>query len=296
MDALATMPFAAAPAASLNSDRVRIREAFIHDSVVVECGRAQRRGFLRTGIVPRVGQRVDLTVFLDSPDRGDLPFRLSGEVTAVQPMPMWKTGGNDRGDTSRDVVWRPSSSATDYGPMGGSTLLAYIIKKKIPRERARLDGSIPDLNGIWDRVVTIAAKEELTKRVIGKFGALHGQQVVCEGRLNFDYDIRRGSDDGPWLDCIPFDGRDVWRFILVADDSMENIWRADTDSFINLGRSRRERCWPWAEGNTLPFERPSHDLPLRGAGPDGALPIHVCKGPFGCCGSDHPHYFPAIAA
>lgn len=179
MDAMA---FDAAPAASLNGNHVRIREAFVHDDFVLQCGRAQGRVFLRTGIVPKVGQRVDLTVFLDSRDLGHSPFRLSGEVTSVQPMPTWKVGGENRRAVSPGAVWRPSSSPSDCGPMGGSTLLAYIIKKKIPRERAMPDGSIPDLNGIWDRVVTTVAKEELTKRVIGKFGALHGQRVVCEGR------------------------------------------------------------------------------------------------------------------
>jgi hypothetical protein len=177
-----TIAFAAAPAASLNGNHVRIREAFVHDDFVLQCDRAQRRVFLRTGIVPKVGQRVDLTLFLDSLDRGHLPFRLSGEVTSVEPMPTWKVDSENRKAMSPNAVWRPSSSPSDCGPMGGSTLLAYIIKKKIPRERARPDGSIPDFSGIWDRVVTTVAKEELTKRVIGKFGALHGQRVICEGR------------------------------------------------------------------------------------------------------------------
>lgn len=79
------------------------------------------------------------------------------------------------------------------------------------------------------------------------------------------------------MDCIPFDGRDVWRFVLVADDSMENIWRADNESFVNLGRSHRNRCWPWSEGSTLPFERPGHDLPLLGAGPNGTTDVAVSR-------------------
>jgi hypothetical protein len=28
----------------------------------------------------------------------------------------------------------------------------------------------------------------------------------------------------------------------------------------------------------------------------GALAVHICSGPFGCDGSDHPHSFQAIAA
>lgn len=77
---------------------------------------------------------------------------------------------------------------------------------------------------------------------------------------------------------------------------MQHIWRADLSSFVNLGESQRSRCWPWSDGNVLPFERPLIDLPLKGYGPNGSLPIHVCKGPFGCDRSDHPHSFPASAA
>ena len=105
-----------------------------------------------------------------------------------------------------------------------------------------------------------------------------------------------GSEEGPLADHIPFDGRDVWRFVLIADDSMRNIWHADPNSFVNLGRNQRNRCWPWSEGNELPFKRPKNDMPLKGHGPQGSLPIHVCKGPFGCNGCNHPHSFQAYAA
>ena len=117
-------------------------------------------------------------------------------------------------------------------------------------------------------------------------------------RLHFDYEIRRGrsNKDGPWKDRIPFDGRDVWRFVLVADDSMEHIWRVDPDSFVNMGRNQRNRNWPWSDGNDLPYQSPEKDLELKGFGPKGSLPVHICKGPYGCDSDDHPHSFPAIAA
>lgn len=94
-------------------------------------------------------------------------------------------------------------------------------------------------------------------------------------RLNFDYDIRRGTEEGPWLDHIPFDGRDVWQFTLVADDSFENLWRADPSSFVNLGRERHVRCWPWCEEDVLSFERSGVDAPFRGNGPDGKWSFEV---------------------
>ena len=74
-------------------------------------------------------------------------------------------------------------------------------------------------------------------------------------RLNFDYDIRRGTEDGPWVDGIPFDGRDICQFTLVADDSMENVWRVDPSSFVILGAVHRPRCWPWSNANVLPYDR-----------------------------------------
>ncbi len=44
-------------------------------------------------------------------------------------------------------------------------------------------------------------------------------------RLNFDYDMRRSSEEGPYSDLIPFDARDVWRFTVFFDDRYEqNLW------------------------------------------------------------------------
>ena len=89
-------------------------------------------------------------------------------------------------------------------------------------------------------------------------------------RLNFDYDMRRSSEDGPWIDLIPFDARDVWRFVVTFDDRYEvNMWWADKNSFMNMGRDHRPRCWPWAKGDILPFNRKTSDMPITGHGPNG---------------------------
>ena len=93
--------------------------------------------------------------------------------------------------------------------------------------------------------------------------------LLCYTRLNFDYDIRRGTEEGPWIDAIPFDGRDVWQFTLVADDSLENMWRTDPASFVNLGPAHRPRCWPWSNDADLPYGRTGTDKDLRGPGPNG---------------------------
>ena len=154
-----------------------IHQAFIHDDFALQCSRAQHCTFLRTGIVPAAGQRVELTIVLNSALRGDLPFRLSGEVTVVRPMPSWGSGSS-----TNENHWRPSCSFDDCGPSRGSSLLSYILRKKLPQERAGRDGSMPNLIGIWERVVTSSAKEEFVKRVVNKFRVVHKQQVVCEGR------------------------------------------------------------------------------------------------------------------
>ena len=96
----------------------------------------------------------------------------------MHPPPCW---GNDT-QASDDDVWQPSTSPEDSGPSRGSLVLAYVLRKKLPRERARRDGSMPNLNGIWERVVTDEAKEEMRRRIVRKFGVVHGQRVVCEAR------------------------------------------------------------------------------------------------------------------
>lgn len=171
---------AAAGFASHSNSQMPISEGFIHDDFVIKCSVAQKRPFLRTGISPKVGHRVELTIVLDSTERGDIPFRLSGEVTVVHPTPKWKT--EDDSVVAPNANWRPSCSLDDYGTGGGSSVLAFMLRKKLPKERARRDGSVPNLNGLFERVVTAASKEEMKKMVVNKFGALHGQQVVCEGR------------------------------------------------------------------------------------------------------------------
>jgi hypothetical protein len=51
------------------------------------------------------------------------------------------------------------------------------------------------------------------------------------------WDMNHGTDDGPWNDGIPFDGRDVWHQLTPkADDEKQNYWRFKPGSLINLGR------------------------------------------------------------
>lgn len=49
------------------------------------------------------------------------------------------------------------------------------------------------------------------------------------------------------------------------------MWQADPASFVNLGREERARCWPWSEGDELPFRRTGADAPMTGNGPNGEI-------------------------
>lgn len=103
--------------------------------------------------------------------------------------------------------------------------------------------------------------------------------IIVLYRLNFDYDMRRSSEEGPYSDLIPFDARDVWRFTLEFDDRYEqNLWWADVSTFVNMGRNHRDRCWPWKKGNKLPYKRKANDMPLTGHGPNGEfVSTFICQ-------------------
>jgi hypothetical protein len=81
----------------------------------------------------------------------------------------------------------------------------------------------------------------------------HGHEVVCAIRLHYYWDMNHGTDDGPWNDGIPFDGRDVWQLTPKADDEKQNYWRFKPGSLINLGSYVFPCCWPWTSSNELPY-------------------------------------------
>lgn len=104
--------------------------------------------------------------------------------------------------------------------------------------------------------------------------------------------VHRGSEEGPWADELPFDGRDVWQFTLEFDDHMHNKWVIkQPDLFHNLGSDRHPRCWPWSNEDELPYERPDRDCHAINTN----YPMHICLGPFGCDGKDHSHNFAGAA-
>jgi len=153
---------------------------------------------------------------------------------------------------------------------------------------------------IWNDI-SDEMKEGIYQHFVEEWGAVHGQQVVVEARLNFDYDARRGREEGPWSDLIPIDGRDVWRFTMVFNDEYEeDAWHAIPSSFQNMGPNYRNRCWPWTDSQLLPYARTGVDAPVYGSGPSGEILIHLDLGPFSRArrggGRSKPYSFQAHAA
>ena len=170
---------------------------FINDKFSAHCQRAQGRPFLRTGVRPAIGQRVELTIFLTSEQRGQIPFRLSGEVVnaRVSTTPGWGGLGAAEEDTlaavseslmdiSQDTDisdWRPSTSADDCGVNGGSVALEHMMRSLIMQQRPSLLITPEHLTSAW-KSMSNEKKEKVSKAISNKLGAFHGQKIVCEGR------------------------------------------------------------------------------------------------------------------
>lgn len=166
---------------------------FVLDEFSSGCEKIKERPFLHTGVRPAVGQRIELKVSLPN---NKLCF-LSGEVTEVRDAPTLKK-------------WRPSTHESDCGPGRGSTVLSEILLfncKGITASSIELDKfaigrglkaktmePVPDLQkhapnrctyGSMDKMWTRLPKKEkdrVHKYALDSFGALHGQEVVCEAR------------------------------------------------------------------------------------------------------------------
>ena len=119
------------------------------------------------------------------------------------------------------------------------------------------------------------------------FGPPHGTEVTVQARLHFDYDFLRGSEEGPWGDGIPLDGRDIWEVTLQCNDAMGEYWCLKIGSLRNLGPNVKPRCWPWSKGNQLPIDRTGVDeFPISYLMP---RPSSKCIGAFGCPDVTHGH-------
>ena len=116
---------------------------------------------------PSVGQRVELTIFLKESIRR-LPFRLSGEVISVKSSP-----------TIHD--WTPSTSMEDSGPGKGSMCCADAVRYHETGETVKVVEPSEAWVDAYERMSE--ERKHYYKDYFEKcHGAVHGQEVVCEGR------------------------------------------------------------------------------------------------------------------
>jgi hypothetical protein len=144
--------------------KTQIHQAFVNDQFSADCEGNQKRPFIRTGVKPAVGQRIELTIFLHDHIRR-LPFRLSGEVLAVGPRP----------------IWYPSSSMEDAGPGKGSMCCADAVQFHETGEMVKIVEPSEAWVEAWERIPN-PKKAYYIDYFVKSHGALHGQTMVCEAR------------------------------------------------------------------------------------------------------------------
>ncbi|KAL3906332.1 MAG: hypothetical protein SGARI_004051 [Bacillariaceae sp.] len=283
-----------------------IKNGYIKDNLAEQKENIQRRQFLRSDVRPVIGQRVDVCIQMkDTPEYTPGPyFNLSGQVVRFR-LP----------ETTLATTQRPMRHCEDRGlPSGGSMNISGCLVplcfeskgERCPNPHCQEIHMVPDITkpakagtychecrGMhfsaeeWQNCPPEIKDRCLQSMKVGPF-AIHGQEIVCEARLHFTTDFRRGSEEGPWGDGIPVDGRDVWSFVLQFNDAMENMWILKPETLRNMGRDRRPRCWPWSNETELPpdLERDGVDRFHT----DYNVPVYttMCTGPFGCV-SEHEH-------
>ena len=155
------------PTPITNEIKSQIHQAFINDKFCTDCEHNQKRPFIRTGIKPAIGQRIELTIFLMENIRR-LPFRLSGEVIDIGPTPTIDE-------------WRPATSNDDSGPGKGSMCCADAVQFHTTQQVVE----IVEANEAWGVAydeMPDERKEFYKDQFERSHGALHGQRIVCEGR------------------------------------------------------------------------------------------------------------------
>lgn len=164
-----------------------LNEAFIDDEWAEVLEQVQGRQFLRSGITPTL-QRVELKMLLANRDgkRSDISF--AGQVVEIKPEPTNFYPMAHEHDQEGSLVlseifghfMAPNTHSTeemtykacDCGDSDCEKGYLFMSRKRWERKNAtRTEGA-----------------DMLVGFVREKLGALHGPEVVCEGRLHFDHD------------------------------------------------------------------------------------------------------------
>lgn len=90
---------------------------------------------------------------------------------------------NDPTSTPAGRRLRPATSSEDAGPGLGSLFLADIVRNSIPGiERLEyMPEPTPEMLDHWNQM-SMASKERIYDSMVRRWGAVHGQEIVCEAR------------------------------------------------------------------------------------------------------------------
>jgi hypothetical protein len=170
----------------------------------MEC--IQDRQFLRTGVLPTVGQRVELRMNLNPEfassgrkDKTMLHCDFSRQVTGVNKEGKWfpKSHKDDtKGSMFLSVYLGSKKFRTNMSAISstvGKSLLTNSTFSPCPcGEKECFDGELFLPQQDWEELQD-NVKLDLSIPLLMLGGVKPGQEVVCEGRLNFDYDSTYGT-------------------------------------------------------------------------------------------------------
>jgi hypothetical protein len=185
-----------------------LQSAFIEDRMAVQMENIQDRQFLRTGVRPTAGQRVELKMFIHPSfaptaastngkgDKGNgvVWFGFSGQVTRVAREPAKYFPKSHSSDTlgskalsfflgTKVFCLSTIDSATTKKLLPNSTFSPCLSCNEKDCKGGELFLPQQDWEDLQDKV-----KMDLSFPINMLGGVKHGQEVVCEGRLNFDHD------------------------------------------------------------------------------------------------------------
>jgi hypothetical protein len=153
---------------------------------------------------------VEVTIFLkESQGYVTYGFQMAGQVVQI------------KADPSEDNNYFPMANEHDMrgscflSGMHGEAVMsqgqAHLLPQGITLKRCECD--VPGCKQgelfmtkerYFENKFEAKQKEELynlmEKGSVVFLGAKHGQRIMCEGRLNYDNDMQRGSDEPPW--CV----------------------------------------------------------------------------------------------
>jgi hypothetical protein len=191
-----------------------LQTAFLEDHMAVKMEPIQDRQFLCSGVKPTAGQRVELKIFLnpefvaghpsetgkttkkskqDQKDKVLVGCSFSGQVTRVKPEPAKWFPQSDIYDQKGSkalsvflgtkVFCSPTISTTEARKLPPNSTLSPCVCSEEGCNVGELYLPQQDWEQFQDQ-----AKLDLSFALKMFGGVKHGQEVVCEGRLNFDYD------------------------------------------------------------------------------------------------------------